>query len=156
MKTKTRKPGKQRKRLYNAPHHRRGSILSAHLSSELRESHNTRSIPVRAGDTVRMLRGDYKGFEGKILRVDRGGYRIFVEGINREKADGTSVLVPIHPSKVELVRLNLDDKWRTKILERKGAVEEEVPPLEEEVAEAERVEATEEPSEETSELEGEG
>ena len=155
MKTKTRKPGKQRKRLYNAPHHRRGSILSAHLSSELRESHNTRSIPVRAGDTVRILRGDYKGFEGKILRVDRGRYRVFVEGINREKADGTSVLVPIHPSKVELVRLNLDDKWRTKILERKGAVEEEAAPLEEEAAEAERVEAAEEPSEETSELEGE-
>lgn len=155
MKTKTRKPGKQRKRLYNAPHHRRGSILSAHLSSELRDSHNTRSVPVRAGDTVRILRGDYKGFEGKILRVDRGGYRISVEGINREKADGTSVLVPIHPSKVELVRLNLDDKWRTKILERKGAVEEEAAPLEEEAAEAERVEPAEEPSEETSELEGE-
>jgi len=151
MKTKTRKPGKQRERLHNAPHHRRGSIIAAHLSSELRESHNTRSIPVRVGDTVRMLRGDYKGFEGKILRVSRGRYRIFIDGINREKADGTSVLVPIHPSKVEVVRLNLDDKWRARILERKGPIEE-AGPLEEEVEEE-----TEglETAEETSSLEGE-
>ncbi len=153
MKTKTRKPGKQRKRLYNAPHHRRGSVLSAHLSSELRESKNTRSVPVRTGDTVRMLRGDYKGFEGKILRVDRGGYRIFIEGINREKADGTSALVPIHPSKVEVVRLNLDDKWRAKILERKGAIEETLGLKEE--AEEEEAETAEESVEETSEAEGE-
>ena len=155
MKTKTRKPGKQRKRLYDAPNHRRGIFLSAHLSSELRESHNTRSVPVRSGDTVRILRGDYKGYEGKILRVDRGRYRIYIDGINREKADGSSILVPIHPSKVEVVRLDLDDKWRAKILERRGAIEEAMP-LEEEAAEkTEEVEAIEEPSEGSSELEGE-
>ena len=156
MKSKTRKPGKQRKKMYNAPLHRRGSILSAHLSSELKESHNTRSIPVRTGDTVRILRGDYKGYEGKILRIDKGRYRIYIEGINREKADGTSILVPMHPSKVEIVRLDLDDKWRAKILERKGAVEEARPQEEEAAEETEEAETTEEPSEEISKLEGEG
>ena len=124
MKTKTKKPGKQRKRLYNAPYHRRNDILSAHLSSEMKTSHNTRSVPVRAGDTIRVLRGNYKGFEGKVMRVNRKKYQIFVDGINQEKADGTSILVPIHPSKVEVVRLHLDDKWRKKILKRKGSPEE--------------------------------
>jgi len=128
MKRKTRKPSKQRKRLYNAPQHRRGQIFSAHLSSGLSESHGCRSVPLRTGDTVRVLRGDYKGYEGRVLNVNRGKHRVSIEGINREKADGTSIPVLIHPSKVEIVRLNLDDKWRSKILQRKGALEElEVP-----------------------------
>ena len=125
MKLKTKSPSKQRKRLYNAPYHSRGHIFSAHLSSELRGSHNSRTMPVKKGDTIRVLRGDYKGFEGKILRVNRKGYRIIVDGINREKADGTSIPVAIHPSKVEVIRLDLDDKWRDKILRRKEPEERE-------------------------------
>lgn len=82
-------------------------------------------MPVKKGDTIRVLRGDYKGFEGKILRVNRKGYRIIVDGINREKADGTSIPVAIHPSKVEVIRLDLDDKWRDKILRRKEPEERE-------------------------------
>jgi large subunit ribosomal protein L24 len=127
MKMKTRSPGKQRKRLYEAPYHSRSHTLSGHLSSELRNSHNTRALSVKKGDTVRVLRGDYKGYEGKILRVSRRSYRIFVDGINREKADGTSIPVGIHPSKVEVIKLDLGDKWRTKILDRKGTEEEEKP-----------------------------
>jgi large subunit ribosomal protein L24 len=123
MKNKTSKPSKQRKRLFQAPYHVRGKIISAHLSPELRDSYDTRSLPVRKGDTVRILRGDYKGVEGKVLRVDRKKYRIFIEDITRQKADGTTVLVPIHPSKVEIIRLNLDDKNRKRILERKGLTE---------------------------------
>lgn len=124
MKNKTSKPGKQRKRLFQASYHMRGKILSAHLSPELRNSYDTRSLPVRKGDTVRILRGDYKGVEGKILRVDRKKYRIFIEDITRQKSDGTTVLVPIHPSKVKIIRLNLDDKNRKRILERKGFTDE--------------------------------
>jgi large subunit ribosomal protein L24 len=118
MKTKTRSPSKQRKWLHEAPYHSRGALLSAHLSSDLRNSHNTRSMPVKKGDTVKILRGDYKGYEGKVLRVDRKEYKIFVEGINREKSDGTSILVPIHASKAEIIRLDLGDKRRSGILER--------------------------------------
>ncbi|MEM2341144.1 MAG: 50S ribosomal protein L24 [Candidatus Bathyarchaeia archaeon] len=124
MKSKTIKPSKQRKRLFQAPYHIRGKILSAHLSSELRKLYRTRSIPIRRGDTVRVLRGDYKGVEGKVIRVDRKKFRIFIEGITREKADGSTVFIPIHSSKVEIIRLNLDDKFRKKILERRGLIEE--------------------------------
>jgi len=127
MKLKTKSPSKQRKRLYTAPYHSRSHVFSAHLSSELRGSHNSRTMPVKKGDTIRVLRGDYKGFEGKILRVNRKGYRIIVDGINREKADGTSIPVAIHPSKVEVIRLDLDDKWRDKILRRKEPEEREKP-----------------------------
>ncbi|MEM1607388.1 MAG: 50S ribosomal protein L24 [Candidatus Bathyarchaeia archaeon] len=124
MRSKTIKPSKQRKRLFQAPYHIRGKILSAHLSDDLRKTYGTRSLPVRRGDTVRVLRGDYKGVEGKVTRVDRKKYRIFIEGITRQKADGTTILVPIHPSNVEIIRLNLDDKFRKRILERRGFIEE--------------------------------
>ena len=130
---KTTKPGKQRKRLYQAPLNERYKRFSAPLSSKLKESHGTNSVPVRNGDTVMIMRGDRKGSEGKVTQINRKNYRIFVEGATREKVDGTTTLIPIHPSKVMITRLNLDDKWRKKILERKGVTEkaeiaEEEPP----------------------------
>lgn len=117
---KTTKPRKQHKRLYQAPLHKRYKQFSAALSSKLKASHNTNSIPVRMGDTVHIMRGDRKGFEGKVTGVNRTKYRIFVEGVTREKVDGTSMPIPIHPSKVRITRLNLDDKWRREALKRKG------------------------------------
>ena len=117
-------PRKQRKKMYQAPQHNRYRRFSAPLSSALKSSHNTNSVPVRTGDTVRVMRGDYKGFEGKVNRVDRSKYRIFVEGVSMEKVDGSTVLIPIHPSKVTITQLNLDDKLRKEILKRKGGVSE--------------------------------
>lgn len=113
------KPTKQRKRLFQAPAHIRHKLLASHLSPELRGSHIVKSFPVRTGDTVRVMRGDHKGFEGKISRVDLKSYRIYVEGLTREKVDGTTIFVPVHPSKVIVTHLNLDDKWRKEILEAK-------------------------------------
>jgi large subunit ribosomal protein L24 len=98
--------------------------FSAPLSPSLKASHNTNSIPVRTGDTVQIMAGDRKGFEGKVTGVDRGKYRVFVEGVTREKVDGTTMPLPIHPSKIMITQLNLDDKWRREALKRKGAVEE--------------------------------
>jgi large subunit ribosomal protein L24 len=121
MKTvKTIQPRKQRKRLFQAPLHVRYKQFSAPLSPELKASHNTRSVPVRVGDTVKIMRGDRKGFEGKVTRVDRQKYRVFVEGITREKVDGSTMLIPMHPSKVMITHLNLDDKWRKEALKRKA------------------------------------
>lgn len=113
---KTTQPRKQRKMLFNAPAHIRYKHFSAPLSSSLKASHNIGSLPVRTGDTVRVMRGDRKGLEGKVMSVDRKKYRINVEGITREKVDGTAIQVPIHPSKVMITSLNLDDKWRRESL----------------------------------------
>ncbi len=118
----TMKPTKQRKMIYQAPDHTRYKLFAAPLSPELRTSHSVKTLPVRSGDSVRIMRGDHKGIEGKITRVDRAKYRIYVEGLTREKVDGTTIFVPIHPSKVMITRLNLEDKWRKRILERKKVV----------------------------------
>jgi large subunit ribosomal protein L24 len=119
------KPSKQRKLLYEAPAHIRYRLFGAPLSPELQASQKVETLPARSGDTVRVLRGDNKGFEGKITRIDRANYRIYVEGLTREKVDGTAIPVSVHPSKVMITGLNLDDKWRKKILERRRGLRKE-------------------------------
>jgi len=132
----TSKPSKQRKLVYQAPDHSRRKLFSALLSPQLRASHGTKNFPVRNGDTVRIMRGDHKGFEGKITKMGRAECRIYVEGLTREKVDGTAISVPIHPSKVTITSLVLDDKWRKKALEKRAKaheaiVETEAKPVEE-------------------------
>ena len=114
-----RNPGKQRKLLFNAPAHLRHKLMAAPLSKELVASRGAKTLPVRKGDTVRIQRGDHKGFEGKVTRIDLKRYRIFIEGLTREKVDGTNIFVSVHPSKVMIKTLNLDDKWRKQVVERK-------------------------------------
>lgn len=137
---KTTQPRKQRKRLYQAPAHIRYKHFSALLSPSLKTSHNIGSLPVRSGDTVRIMRGDRKGLEGKVTRVDRKNYRIFVEGVTREKVDGTTAFIPIHPSKVMITSLNLDDKWRRESLKAGVAVTEAEKPEEKPVEEEKKPE----------------
>jgi large subunit ribosomal protein L24 len=111
-------PRKQRKRVHNAPAHLRHKMMAAPLAPNL-VSKGAKTLPVRKGDTVRIVRGDHVGFEGKVSRVDLKRYRIFLEGLTREKVDGTNIFVPVHPSKVVIKNLKLDDKWRQAILEHK-------------------------------------
>jgi large subunit ribosomal protein L24 len=116
-------PGKQRKRLYNAPAHVRHKLMAAPLSKELAASKGVKTLPVRKGDTVHIQRGDNKGFEGKISRVDLRNYRIYLEGLTREKVDGTNIFVAVHPSKVMIRSLNLDDNRRKAVIARKKPIE---------------------------------
>ena len=108
------KPSKQRKNYFNAPDHIRYKNFSAPLSSELKASHGIRSFPLKVGDTVKVSRGDNKGFEGKISQVNRKKYKVFLEGLTRETVDGTTFSSPLHPSKVVITKISLDDKLRKK------------------------------------------
>lgn len=116
---KSKKPRKQRKFLFAAPLHLRRKLLAAHLSKELREKYKTRSLAVRRGDEVEIMRGEFKKRKGKISRVDLKKYKVYIEGITRKRTDGTERLVPIHPSNLRIINLDLEDKRRAKILERK-------------------------------------
>jgi large subunit ribosomal protein L26e len=108
---------KSRKAHFNAPSSVRRVIMSAPLSKELREKHNVRSIPIRKDDEVTIVRGTNKGREGKITSVYRLKWCVHVERVVREKSNGQSVPLPIHPSKVVITKLKLD-KDREQILER--------------------------------------
>lgn len=119
MKIKSKKPGKQRKFLYTAPLHIRRKLVSSHLSKELKEKYKTRSLPVRKGDEVEIMRGGFKKRKGRISKINLEKYKVYIEGVTRKKTDGTERQVPIHPSNLRIISLNLDDKRRVKILERK-------------------------------------
>jgi large subunit ribosomal protein L24 len=112
-------PRKVRKRLFNAPLHQRWKLLTAKLSEDLQKEHGIKRLPVRTGDTVKILRGDWKGHEGKVVEVDLKRVRIYVEGVTIKKADGTPRYYPIHPSKVIITKLGEVDEVRRKIIERK-------------------------------------
>lgn len=117
---KSSKPRKQRKFLYTAPLHLKRKILSSHLSKELREKYKRRALSLRKGDEVQVMRGKFKGKTGKVARVNYKKYRIYIEGVTRKRTVGTEAQVGLHPSKVKIINLNLDDKRRQKIIERKG------------------------------------
>jgi large subunit ribosomal protein L24 len=122
---KTTQPRKQRKMLFNAPLHVRNKLFSAPLSTALKATHRVSSVTVRTGDTVRVMRGDKKGVEGKVSRIERSKIRLFVDGVTREKVDGTPIQIPIHPSKIMITSLNLDDKKRRESLKAEAPEEAE-------------------------------
>ncbi|MGC9112203.1 50S ribosomal protein L24 [Acidilobus sp.] len=113
-------PREQRKAFYNAPLHLRHKLVSAHLSKELRDKLGIRSLPLRVGDRVIVIKGDHKGKSGKVAEVDLKGLWVKVEGITRKKADGTEILVKLRPWNLVITDLNLKDDWRKKIIERRG------------------------------------
>jgi len=127
------KPNKQRKDLYTAPIHIKRKRMSSHLEENLLLKYDTRAMPVIKGDTVKVMRGSFRGHEDKVAKVDVKKNFIEIEGITMAKADGNKIAKPIHPSNVLITKLNLTDKWRRKKLE-KGLSEEDKKELEKEAA----------------------
>jgi large subunit ribosomal protein L26e len=104
---------------FNAHSTLRRKIMSAPLSKDLRKKYNVRSIPIRKDDEVSVVRGGFKNRDGKVIAVYRSKYVIHIERISREKANGQSTMIGIHPSKVQITKLHLD-KDRKNYLERAG------------------------------------
>lgn len=110
---------KSRKTHFTAPSSVRRKIMSAPLSKELRQKFNVRSLPIRKDDEVMVVRGHYHDREGKVVAVYRRKWVIHIERVTRDKANGESVLVGVHPSKVVITKPRLD-KHRKSLLERKA------------------------------------
>ncbi len=114
----SKKPRKQRKELYQAPLHKKHKLLAAHLSKELREKWKRRSLPVRKGDEVKVMRGKFKGTVGKVSKVDVKKLKVYIENVKRKKVSGEEVYVPIHPSNLLIINPVMDDPKRKKAIER--------------------------------------
>jgi large subunit ribosomal protein L24 len=119
MKTTSRKPRKQRNWLRDMPIHLRGSQFNAKLEKTLSEQHDVKRLPIRVNDHVRVTSGQFKDLEGKVLGIDKKAYKITVEEITKEKADGSLHYYPIHPSKVVITKLVDLDKRRQQMIERR-------------------------------------
>ena len=108
------KPSKQRKALHQAPLHKRHKLLSAHLSKELKGQLKRRSLPVRKGDEVKIMRGKFRGTTGKVSKVDMKRLKVYLENLKRKKVSGEEVSVPVNPSKLLIVNAVMEDAKRRK------------------------------------------
>ena len=107
-------PRKQRKFVANAPNHIKRRLMGACLDKKLREKYGIRSIEVRNGDEVKVMRGKFAKKQGKVGKVDIKGTRIQVDGLQRAKMGGEKVETWFHPSNVKLIVLDDSDNRRMK------------------------------------------
>ena len=105
------------RQFYTATNHIRSKQLGATLSKDLREKYGKRNTRVVKGDTIRVMRGEFKGIDGKVTQISTEKSGVAIEGIKREKLKGGNVDIYIHTSNVMITGLNLDDKWRQSRLE---------------------------------------
>ena len=113
-------PRKQRKFRANAPLHVKRKFLSVNLSKALRERFQKRSMVVRKGDEVIVLRGSLKGSKGTVEKVDLSREKVYVESVKIKKVDGSEVPKGLQPSNLQITKLTTEDKQRQKIIEMSG------------------------------------
>ena len=115
----SKQPRKQRKYLHNLPSHLRKKLVSTNLSKELKKTHGKRNIPLKKGDKVKVMRGQFKGKIGEVTNIDLKKVKVNVQDVELLKKDGNKVSYPLSPSNLMITEMKLDDKKRKKLLERK-------------------------------------
>ena len=115
----SKKPRKQRKYRFGAPLHVKQKFVHTHLSKDLRKKHTKRSTGLRKGDKVKIMRGQFKKLEGKVERIDIRSTKVFVNGAEITKKDGSKKMIALNPTNLMIIELSMDDKLRQKSLERK-------------------------------------
>ena len=122
--------------IYRASLRTRSNQLGSPLSKDLQKKYGKRSVRVVEGDTVKVVRGEYKDVDGKVASVSTQANSVAIEGIKKEKGQGEKFDVLIHTSNVVVTGLNTDDSWRVAKLEGKAPKSVPKQPKEEKPKEA--------------------
>jgi ribosomal protein uL24 len=122
-----RSPRRQRRALYTAPTSERRRRMTVPLSRELRRRFRRRNVPVRKGDTVRVLSGSYAGREERVAKISRRDYSVTLDNVTLKTAEEKLKPLGLRPGHLVITRLNLADPWRRRSLRLR---EEEVTPEE--------------------------
>jgi large subunit ribosomal protein L24 len=109
------------------PKHLTERKLRSPLSPALREKFGRRNLRVIAGDTIKVIRGEYSGIEGKVEKVNMKRGSLAIEGIQREKVRGGNVKVEINSTNVIITDLDLGDKYRQALIQRQHEIEKKNP-----------------------------
>ena len=110
---KTKKPSKQRKRnIYKTNIYGKRKLLVAKLDKPLLKTTTKKRMTVRKGDTIKILRGKYKGKSGKVDKVSYTKAKIYVKDIKQTNSRGQDKLIPFNASNVIIVDLILNDNKR--------------------------------------------
>src|ERR1051326_9582517 len=104
--------------LKHVPKHLHDARICSTLIEDLRRQYRRRNARVIKGDTVKVMRGEYVGIEGKVEKVNTERATLSIEGVQREKIRGGNVKVQIHASNVQIISLNTDDEFRIKEIGR--------------------------------------
>ena len=110
---------KQRKKMFNAPLHKKQKLVAAHLAKPLIKQFKRRSLALRKGDEVKIMRGEHSGETGKISKVDLKHIKVYIDGIKSKKVSGQEVQMPFNPSNIMITSPVMEDEERKKILQRK-------------------------------------
>jgi len=114
------KPTKMRnKMIYNATYQTKSKQLGSTLSKDLHKKYGKKSVRIMQGDSVTIVRGEFKGVDGKISKVSIQKNGVSIEGIKKEKTKGEKFDIYIHTSNLIVTSLNTGDKWRMAKLEGK-------------------------------------
>ncbi|MFZ1023825.1 MAG: 50S ribosomal protein L24 [Thermoplasmata archaeon] len=138
MPTTSKQPRRQRKAFYTADGAERRRRMTVPLSRDLRGRFKRRHVPVRKGDTVRVLSGSFLGREERVAKVSRRHYSVTLDNITVKTGDQKLKPLPIQLSHLVITRLNLSDPWRRRSLrvaDTELTEEELAPPTPPEVAE---------------------
>jgi large subunit ribosomal protein L24 len=127
MRASSRAPRRQRRALYEADTFERRRRMAVPLSRELRARFQRRSVPVRKGDTVRVLSGSFVGREERVARIHRRSYSVTLDNVTLKTAEDKLKALRLRTSHLVITRLNLSDPWRRRSLRVR---EEEVTPEE--------------------------
>ena len=114
------KPTKMRNQMiYQATYATKNKQLGSNLSKDLQKKYGKRSARVVEGDSVTILRGEFKGVDGKVSKISVQKSSVAIEGVKKEKTKGDKFDVYIHTSNLVITSLNSEDKWRIAKLESK-------------------------------------
>ena len=116
---KTKNPGVQRKRSLYAPLHKKKKLMNVALSKDLRIQMKRRSLGIRKGDEVRMIKGKFKNSQGVVTSVDLKKMKVYVDTAVVKKKSGEQVQVPIATAKLRITKLITTDKSRQKLIQTK-------------------------------------
>ncbi|MGI0070998.1 MAG: 50S ribosomal protein L24 [Thermoplasmata archaeon] len=117
MRASPHSPRRQRKALYTAHTFQRRRRMTVPLSRDLRARFHARSLPLRKGDTVRVLAGSFVGREERVARVDRRSYSVILDNVTLKTGEEKLKPLPIRTTHLVITRLNLSDAWRRRALQ---------------------------------------
>ena len=107
------------RQIYYATHKTASSQLSGSLSKELRKKYGKRSVRIIEGDTVKVIRGEFSGVDGKVTKISLADNGVNIEGVKKDKIKGDKFDVYINTTNIMITGLNSSDKWRMNKLEGK-------------------------------------
>ena len=114
------KPTKMRNRMiFQATLQTRSKQMGSSLSKDLQKKYGKKSARAIEGDSIKIVRGEFKGVDGKISKISTQKTSVAIEGVKKEKTKGDKFDVYIHTSNLVITSLNTSDKWRMAKLEGK-------------------------------------